>query len=366
MQRIRLLICLLMFFSASSYCQPKNNFAVIAYYSGKSISELDSFSIEKLTHIIFSFCHLNGNRLQVDNARDSSMIMAMVSLKRKNPDLKVMLSLGGWGGCASCSDVFATKKGRKQFAQSVSELSDYFKSDGIDLDWEYPAIQGYPDHKYQVADKENFSKLVKQLPKALGKTAVITFAAGGFTLYIDAAVEWKKVIKKVNYVNLMTYDLVSGYAVQTGHHTPLFSNPQQKESIDNAVQKLLAYKVAANKIVIGAAFYGRIWQTVPDTNNGLYQQGKFLKSVSYKNFSTQLSSDSGFVYHWDEAANAPYLFNPLQHLFVTYDDKRSIQLKTKYAIDKKLGGIMFWQLSSDSYTDGLLDAIDKARQPVSY
>ena len=118
-----------------------------------------------------------------------------------------------------------------------------------------------------------------------------------------------------------------------------------------------------NKIVIGAAFYGRVWQGVPDTNNGLYQQGKFLKSVSYKNFPAQLSSDSGFVYYWDEAAHAPYLFNQAQHLFVTYDDKHSIQLKTKYAADKKLGGIMFWQLTEDNYSDGLLDAIDKARNP---
>jgi len=363
MRKAVILLCtsIFSFFAFTAAAQSKRNFAVIAYYAGHNPSQLDSFAIDELTHIIFSFCHLKGDRLQVDNARDSSMIQAMVSLKRKNPDLKVMLSLGGWGGCASCSDVFATKKGRKQFAQSVSELSDYFQSDGIDLDWEYPAIQGYPDHKYQPADKENFSKLVAQLRKTLGKTAVISFAAGGFTHYIEQAIEWKKVMKKVNYVNLMTYDLVSGYAVQTGHHTPLYSTAQQKESIDNAVQKLLAYQVPSNKIVIGAAFYGRIWQSVPDTNNGLYQQGKFLKSVSYKNFSTQLSSDSGFVYHWDETADAPYIFNPSQHLFVTYDDKRSIQLKTKYAIDTKLGGIMFWQLSSDSYADGLLDAIDRAR-----
>ncbi len=115
------------------------------------------------------------------------------------------------------------------------------------------------------------------------------------------------------------------------------------------------------KIVIGAAFYGRIWEDVADSNFGLYQQGKFQTSVPFKDFGSHLSTDSGFVYHWDEAAMSPYLYNPQKSLFVTYDDPRSIALKTKYAIDKGLGGIMFWELTSDAYRNGLLDAIDKAK-----
>ena len=346
---------------ACSIAQSKNNFSVIGYYAGKSTSQIDSFSIEKLSHIIFSFCHLNGNRLHVDRAIDSVMIQKMVSLKQRNPKLKVVLSLGGWGGCSTCSDVFSTKQGRKEFASSVKELSDYFGTDGIDLDWEYPAIEGYPDHKFQKDDKENFTALIKELRKELGKNSIISFAAGGFMKYIDESVDWKKIAKKVNFVNLMTYDLVSGFATKTGHHTPLFSTESQIESIDNAIQKLVNYKVPTSKLVIGAAFYGRMWEEVPDTNSGLYQQGKFLKSISYKNFQTQLPSDSGFVYHWDEKAMAPYLYNSSQHLFVTYDDKRSIELKTKYALDKKLGGIMFWQLTEDTYEEGLLDVIDKTK-----
>jgi chitinase len=77
--------------------------------------------------------------------------------------------LGGWSGCAPCSDVFSTAAGRTAFAASVKELLLYFKADGIDLDWEYPAIEGYPGHTYRKEDKENFTSLVQALRATLGK-----------------------------------------------------------------------------------------------------------------------------------------------------------------------------------------------------
>jgi GH18 family chitinase len=63
---------------------------------------------------------------------------------KKKSFLKVILSLGGWGGCKTCSEVFSTEEGRKEFAQSAKDLCEKYKTDGIDLDWEYPAIEGYP------------------------------------------------------------------------------------------------------------------------------------------------------------------------------------------------------------------------------
>lgn len=341
----------------SSSAQQKK-ISVIAYYAGPSYL-LDSFQIDKLTEIIFCFAHLKGNELHIANAKDSATLEKMVSLKKDNPELKVVISIGGWGGCATCSDVFSSKKDRKAFAKSVKKITKSFGSDGIDLDWEYPAIEGFPGHRYQPEDKKNFTMLVNQLRKKLGKKHEISFASGGFTQYVDESIEWKKVMKKVNRVNLMSYDLVSGYSTVTGNHTPLYATPQQKESADNAITLMLKRGVPADKIVIGAAFYAKVWQDVPDTAFGLYQPGKYKMGVSYKNFDKQLSPDSGFVYHWDSTAQAPYIYNPDQKIFATFDDKKSIELKTKYVIDKGLNGIMFWQLGDDKFRDGLLDEIDK-------
>ena len=93
------------------------------------------------------------------------------------------------------------------------------------------------------------------------------------------------------------------------------------------------------------------------TDNGLYQSGKFKAGIDFKNFDTQISEKQGFVKYWDDVAKAPYSYNAAEKLFITYDDKRSLALKTQYAIDQKLDGIMFWELSLDTDKDGLLDAI---------
>jgi len=355
------LICLLLVICCHSAFSQKKSMSVIAYYAGDT-AQMMQFDPLKMTHIIFSFCHLKGNRLSVDNRIDTLRVQNLVALKQKNPALKVLLSLGGWGGCETCSAVFAEDSGRKEFASSVKEVNAFFNTDGIDLDWEYPTIEGYPGHLYSPQDKQNFTKLVKALRDSLGKKNEISFAAGGFQKYIDEAVDWKRVTPIVNRINLMSYDLVSGFATTTGHHTPLYSSQQQKESTDNAVKALLKKGVPPSKIVIGAAFYGRVWETVSSTNNGLYQAGKFKTSVRFKTLAESWGEDKGFVKYWDSVAKAPYLHNKDSAWFVTYDNHLSITEKVNYVIRKGLNGIMFWELSSDMETGGLLDAINKSKK----
>ena len=337
----------------SSFGQVRNDFNIIAYYS-RGPEQVDSLPAEKLTHIIFSFCHLKGNRLTVDNARDTTTIRKLVDLKKRNPDLKVILSLGGWGGCETCSDVFSTKEAIREFSRSVLDLSRSFKTDGLDLDWEYPAIEGYPGHPYKPQDKDNFTYLVQDLRKTLGKKFELSFAVGGFQKALEETTDWDAVMKEVDRVNIMSYDLINGYSTVTGHHTALYNTPAQKESTHNAVEYLARIGVPRDKMVIGAAFYARVWENVPAQDNGLYQSGKFKMGVDYRDFPSKLE---GFNRYWDDTAKAPYAYHPGQKLFATFDDKRSIRIKTQYAIDQKLDGIMFWELAHDTYQDGLVDTM---------
>lgn len=347
---------LILLFTNSVIAQTNKKFDVIAYYTGDDKS-INDYEVNKLTHIIYSFCHLKDGKLNVDNKSDSLTIKHLVSLKTKNPNLKIMLSLGGWGGCAPCSEVFSTAKGREVFAKSVKEVNDYFKCDGLDLDWEYPTIEGHPGHLYQLADKDNFTDLIIRLRKVLGKKNELSFAAGGFQKFLDQSVDWKKIMPLLDRVNIMSYDLVNGYSKVTGHHTPLYSTNEKEESTDKAITYLLKLGIPATKLVIGAAFYTRSWKEVSNTNNGLYQSGEHIGGPSFKDYSTAFSVSNGWKYFWDDKAKASYWYNDKEKKFATGDDIPSVKAKTLYVINKKLGGIMFWELQSDDKKNGLLDAI---------
>jgi chitinase len=336
--------------------QKSKNLSVIAYYTGKD-KQIDAYEVEKLTHIIFSFCSLKEGKLNVNSSKDSLSIQHLVSLKAGNPKLKVLLSLGGWGGCESCSTVFSTAEGRALFVKSVAEVNAYFKTDGIDLDWEYPTIAGYPGHLYQEADRANFTALVQGLRSALGPKNELSFAAGGFKTYLDLSVDWNAVMPLVDRVNIMSYDLVNGYSKVTGHHTPLFSVNKEEESTDRAVRYLLKLGIAAEKLVIGAAFYTRVWKEVSPIKNGLYQPGIPTEGVNFNSYEDKFTSEKGWKMYWDRKASANYWYNEKDRLFATGDSVLSVEKKTAYALRKGLGGIMFWELTLDTSKDGLLNAI---------
>lgn len=346
----------LVFTCLSLQAQKNKNISVLAYYTGDD-KQINDFEVEKLTHIIFSFCHLKDGKLNVDTAKDSVTIKYLVSLKARHPQLKIMLSLGGWGGCENCSVAFSSASGRVIFAKSVKEVNDYFKTDGLDLDWEYPTIEGFPGHLYQPSDKKNFTELVKVLRTELGSSNELSFAAGGFQKYLNESVEWELVMPLVDRVNIMSYDLVNGYSKVTGHHTPLFSTNKGEESTDRAVEYLLKLGIPSHKLVIGAAFYTRTWKEVENVSNGLYQKGIHVEGVSFKDFKNTFTEEKGWKYFWDKKANAPYWYNQKEKMFATSDDIASVKAKTSYVIKKKLGGIMFWELGLDSTRNGMVNAI---------
>jgi chitinase len=333
--------------------------AIIAYYMGNQ-SDIDKYDLNKLTHIIFSFLHLKGNKLTVDNADDSLTIRKLVSLKQKYPDVKIILSLGGWGGCKTCSDVFSSGPGRHDFTESVVRLLETYKADGLDLDWEYPALESVEGHPFKPEDRTNFTLLLQTLRTAFGEKYELSFAAGGFQEFLEKSVDWQRVMPLVNYVNMMNYDLVNGNSKRTGHLTSLYSTPQQVASTDHAVRYLDSIGVPMQKVVIGLAFYARLFADVQPINNGLYQKCKFSGYMHFKDTDEKLGPKSGFQFYWDNVAKAPYAYNASTGTFATWDNMLSVYLKTKYVKNKGLGGLMFWELTGDRESGGLLDMIYEA------
>ncbi len=335
----------------------QKKYKVIAYYTGNG-ETIRQYPVHQLTHIIYSFLTLHNDSLTFRNEQQQQTLQQLVQLKKDYPKLKVMVSIGGWGGCAPCSDLFASADHRNNFAKTAVDLFKQYDIDGLDLDWEYPAIEGYPGHTFSIADKTNFTELVKALRQEMGNNYLLSFAAGGFTNYLEQSIDWDAVMPLVDFVNLMTYDLVNGYSTVTGHHTPLADYQPVQQSTQRCVNWLLNKKIYPGKLIIGAAFYARVWKDVEATHRGLFQPGNYSHELAYRNFSSYFSDSSGFKYYWDRKAKAPWQYNLKNKLYATFDDERSIGKKTNFILRKKLGGIMFWELTQDKPTGGLIDAIN--------
>jgi chitinase len=337
---------------------PKTKKVVIAYVGGfRGLVNADSIDVRKLTHINYAFVNIKDNAAWLENeATDTVNFRKLNLLKRINPDLKILISIGGWSWSDKFSDAVLTEASRKKFAQTSVAIIKKYKLDGVDIDWEYPAMPGEEDNVYRPEDKQNYTLMFKAIREELNalekqtkKKYLLTTAVGGYHEYIEHT-EMDKAQAYLDYVNIMSYDFKTGADSITGHHTNLYpSNDYATErSTDRAITEFIAAGVPASKIVMGVAFYARSWTTNTPDNRGLNQLAvKAQWGGGYSKLKETTIDKNGFKRYWDEKAKAPYLFNAASMIFISYDDEASIAEKCHYVTAHKLGGVMFWEYSED-------------------
>jgi chitinase len=337
---------------------------VVAYVFAKdSVIQPGEIAAQKLTRVNYAFANLVGGRVATGYANDEKNLATLVALKQQNPSLTVLVSAGGWLWSGGFTDVALTKKSRAEFITSAAEFITRFQLDGLDIDWEFPALPGATNN-YRPEDKENYTLLLKELrqsfdklEKKLGRPLYLTAAVGASQEFLDHT-EMSKAQRYLDTVNLMAYDFYQGSSdATTGHHAPLFTNPAdpKKISVDQSVQEYERAGVPAEKIVLGVPFYSHVWSEVPSTNNGLFQPGK-PPAEGQSGVPGELLKN-GFLRYWDSVASAPYLYNSERKVFVSYDDPQSLAAKCRYVHDHNLRGVMFWDYEADK-SGALLDAVD--------
>lgn len=341
----------------------QSNKPILAGYAGDSVlPQVTAADAAKLTHLNIAFGYVKHDRISIEHLQHLNQLEV---LKSHNPNLQILLSVGGWSA-GGFSEAASTPEGRQSFAESALDVLRAAPFDGIDLDWEYPCyseagIASSP------ADKQNFTLLLKLLRETLdrqgkedGRHYLLTIAAGADQYYIDGT-EMDVIHPYLDFIQLMTYDMRGGFQVLTGHHTNLYTPTGDlfRISVDASVRLFANAGVPREKLVIGAAFYSRMWKDVPNLNNGYLQMA--ATSGGYGPDYSQLATDyiqvNGFVRHWDDEAKAPYLYDG--STFITYDDPESLTHKCNYVKEHGLGGIMFWEYSCDN-THTLLEAMHQA------
>jgi GH18 family chitinase/Ca2+-binding RTX toxin-like protein len=369
---------------------------------------------DKLTHLFYAFAQIdqNGKAALFDpwaatdkpfpgDATSQTLkgnLNQLRILKEQHPNLKNMLSIGGWSLSGPFSTVASTPESRQVFAKSAVKLMTKYRTsdgrpifDGIDVDWEFPVSGGAStkeveklapsraekEIKYDPADKQNYVLLLKALRHELNAQAIrdskfilpipnyryqltIASAAGAKTM---KNFDLKEISKYTDFFNIMAYDFHGSTwePNQTNHQAALYSSG--KDDIDSAIQ---AYVKKADSdpndtfdrsdIVMGAPLYGRAWVGVPSTNDGLLQpangtaSGTWERGIfDYKDLHNRLQTQpESYKKIWDDTAKVPYIYSSTEGgMFSTYENRQSIGAKTNYIRKNGLGGMFFWDLSGD-------------------
>ncbi len=346
----------------------KNNqkhYKVIAYVHGYQDNWGTNFEKAKqITHINYAFANIKDGKVVLGDEKDVDDLEKLNALKKVNSDLKILISVGGWSWSKNFSDAVLTEGSRQIFANSAIDFMLKYKIDGIDLDWEYPGQIG-DNNVFRVVDKENFTTILKLLRQKLDslnsndKDYLLTIATGANQSYLDHT-NMMEAQKYLDFINIMTYDFYTGGSKYAGHHANLTNsnfNKKNPKSSEIAVQQHLNAGIPAHKLVLGVPFYGRWWKRVNPKNNGLYQFSNGVTGAyGYDQIADSIKSKI-FTSYWDKSAGTPYIWRAKDSLFLTYENKRSLQIKTEFVKKKQLGGIMFWQFNSDN--GDLLNTIDE-------
>jgi chitinase len=166
---------------------------IIGYVGGyRGLIPPDSIDAWRLSHINYAFVDIKDNRAWLHNeATDTINLRKLSELKRINPKLKVLISIGGWTWSKNFSDAVLTDTSTQNFASSAVAIVSKYNLDGIDIDWEYPGMMG-DSNTYRPEDKQGYTNLFRHLREDLDSLTkishvqyYITTAVGGSQQYID-------------------------------------------------------------------------------------------------------------------------------------------------------------------------------------
>ncbi|KRT82813.1 glycoside hydrolase, partial [Oryctes borbonicus] len=220
-------------------------------------------------------------------------------------------------------------------------------------------------------DKSNFVELIMNLRKAFDDyNYTLTAALDPSKDTIDYGYNVTSLSMYLDYMLIWAYDFHGAtWSRNIGHNAQLYSNDLLSASFP--VNYLVRLGADPAKIVMGVPSYGRnfIALDVIDTSTKL----PGLEMKFNGSFTGPFTQEDGFLGYneiclefkerpkdwkifWDDFAKVPFAVNGEK--FISYDDVRSVREKVKFAIIKRLGGIMVWELDTDDFRGDCRQQVD--------
>jgi len=325
----------------------------LGYLSGHP----DNINYALFTHICHAFVVADEDGRIVARA---SVPSHKLTTEAHQANVKVILSLGGWGMDKEFAALTSKEESYERFVIAVMKITDEYDYDGIDLDWEFPD---------NPTEAKNFNRLARRfrtelntLGKQKHRHLLLTMAVNaspGPSQWLDTDV----LLETMDFINVMTYDFYGAWSRQSGHHSALFESSQAKGV---STQQAMIYwhqikGIPKHKLLVGLPLYSRGFAAKKPYDKVNRDAPHPYQALAYRQLH-QLIKD-GWVSSWDDETKNPWLTSPKEDYVHSYDNERSLALKTHWAIQQDYRGVFFWEIKQDRLTNGsnpLLEASRKA------
>jgi len=357
-------------------------------------ARLEALPAGSATHLLYAFLRICGpGQLPKDSAvcqgradfqlasgePEKTFNAAFQAFKQRAPQVKVLASVGGWGGSDPFFHLANDAARRAVFAASAADfLRTHPAFDGIDIDWEHPTTNGSANGVALgvPADGQGYAELLHALRRALDalgreqQRSYLLTSAVNTTDAIVGKVNFRGAQPALDLLFMMTYDFYGPWTKQAGHHSALRDSPAgANNSLQGAFKALRRAGMPARKLVAGVAMYGRGFTGVrlPAGGglNGGRRDGVFDGSdgsMTYREIAAALLDGqgrgrNGFEARFDPLSQAWSLWNPGSAQLMGYDDPRAVAAKARWARQHGLAGVFAWEYSQDN--GDLLNAMNR-------
>ena len=277
------------------------NFVVAGYLPEYSIDSVDPDAGRYVTDVL-----LFSIEPEASGALSASRVtpehIARLQAMKAAHGTRLLICLGGWGRSAGFGPMATDVVARRLFIENLTRYCLDNGFGGADYDWEFPEND---------AERDAYSRLIVETKRAFESHGLLVTTALNKWQSLDA-----DAYAALDRIHVMAYDM------EARHSTPRASQ--------EAAQRFIGEGVPRAKVCLGVPFYGR-------------RIDKREVAASYVNLVGKYAPDPGA----DQAGG--FYFN----------GAATIRLKTRYAIDEGLNGIMIWELGQDTHDHtSLLRAID--------